>query len=282
MDSAVQTLDRGSASPMVLIHGDFGDGFEAWGTPCALIGTRRRTVVIDRPGFGEDLPADSHFSVAGEARALLDVPAAMGIPSFHLVGHSYGGLIALEMAIMQPDVIRSLHLIEPPLLDLLPGEPLVREMDQRGRWIVEHHAEIGDEAATEAFFAMIGAERAVERLRGTPAWDRLSGYATRFVRGQLAGSYPSSSLARLAGTIPVGLYTGGRSHPALRLITAELANRIKGARLLDVPEAGHAVQMAKDIFIDALIGLANDADLAWEKRDSGAGANAHREQRALG
>ena len=35
--------------------------------------------------------------------------------------------------------------------------------------------------------------------------------------------------------IPVGLYTGGRSHPALRLITAELANRIDGARLLDVP-----------------------------------------------
>ena len=282
MINSVQQPDRASASPIVLIHGDFGDGFESWDSPCALIGRRRRTVVIDRPGIGEDLPADTHFSVAGEARALLDVPAAMGIPSFHLVGHSYGGLIALEMAIMQPDVMRSLHLIEPPLLDLLPEQPLVRELDQRGRWIVEHHAEIGDEAATEAFFAMIGAERAVERLRGTPAWDRLSGHATRFARGQLAGSYPSSSLAKLTGTIPVGLYSGGRSHPALRLITAELAIRIKGARLLDVTEAGHAVQKAKDVFVDALLGLAHDADLAWEKRDSLARANADREQRALG
>jgi len=239
-------------------------------------------VVIDRPGFGEDLPADARFSIAGEARALLEVPAAMGIPSFHLVGHSYGGLIALEMAIMQPDAMRSLHLIEPPLFNLLPEQPLVREMDQRGRWIVEHHPEIGDEAATEAFFAMIGAERAVERLRGTPEWDRLCGYATRFARGQLAGSYPSSSLARLAGTIPVGLYSGGRSHPALRLITAELVNRIDGARLLDVPEAGHAVQMAKDVFKDALIGLAHDADLEWEQRGSPARSNSDREQRALG
>ena len=265
MSSTAPPPDLGNGSPIVLVHGDFGDGIESWDSACALIGRRRRTVVIDRPGFGEDLPADARFSIAGEARALLDVPAHMGIPSFHLVGHSYGGLIALEMAIMQPDVIRSLHLIEPPLLDLLPEQASVREMDRRVRWIVEHHAEIGDEAATEAFFSMIGAERAVERLRGTPEWDRLCGYATRFARGQLAGSYPSSALARLARTIPVGLYTGGRSHPALRLITAEIANRINGARLLDVPGAGHAVQMAKGVFVDALLALAHDAELALDE-----------------
>jgi pimeloyl-ACP methyl ester carboxylesterase len=282
MSSSVPPLDRGNTSPMVLVHGDFGDGFESWGAPCALIGKRRRTVVIDRPGFGEDLPADARFSIAGEARALLDITAAMGIPSFHLVGHSYGGLIALEMAVMQPDVMRSLHLIEPPLFNLLPDHPLVQEMVRRGKWIVEHHAGIGDEAATEAFFAMIGAERAVERLRGTPDWDRLCGHATRFVRGQLPGSYPSSSLTKLAGTIPVGLYSGGRSHPALRLITAELANRINGARLLDVPEAGHAVQMAKDVFIDALLGFAHDADRKWEEGSSLARTNPEGEQRALG
>src|SRR5918997_1513172 len=152
MSSSGVTRDLENDSPIVFVHGDFGDGFESWGSACALIGRRRRTVVIDRPGFGDDLSADARFSIADEARALLDVPAQMGIPSFHLVGHSYGGLIALEMAIRQPDVMRSLHLIEPPLLDLLPDQPQVRELDRRGRWIFEHHAQIGDEAATEAFF----------------------------------------------------------------------------------------------------------------------------------
>jgi pimeloyl-ACP methyl ester carboxylesterase len=262
VSNAAPSRDLSSLSPILLVHGDFGDGFESWGPACELIGRRRRTVVIDRPGFGEDLPADARFSISGEARALLDVAAEMGIPSFHLVGHSYGGLIALEMAVMRPGVVRSLHLIEPPLLDLLPEQPLVRELNLRGRWIVEHHAEIGDEAATEAFFAMIGAERAIERLRGTSDWDRLCGYATRFARGESAGSYPGSSLAMLARTIPISLYTGGRSQPALRLITAELAGRMDGARLVDVPEAGHAVQMAKDAFVDALLGHVHDADLA--------------------
>jgi pimeloyl-ACP methyl ester carboxylesterase len=281
MSSSALSRNSTKEGPIVFVHGDFGDGFESWGAPCALIGKRRRTVVIDRPGFGEDLPADARFSIAGEARALLDVLAVMGIASFHLVGHSYGGLIALEMANMQPDVVRSLHLIEPPLLDLLPEQPLVREMDRRIRWIVDHHAEIGDEAATETFFTMIGAERAVERLRGTPDWDRLCGYAPRFARGQLAGSYPSSSLARLAETISVGLYTGGRSHPALRMITEELRNRIDGGRLLEVPDAGHAVQLATDVFVEALLGLAYDADRTWEERSSLARGEPDGEQRPL-
>ena len=97
MSGSAPSRNSANDGPIVFVHGDFGDGLESWGAPCALIGKRRRTVVIDRPGFGEDLPADARFSIAGEARALLDVLAVMGIASFHLVGHSYGGLIALEM-----------------------------------------------------------------------------------------------------------------------------------------------------------------------------------------
>src|SRR5215208_5637961 len=109
MSGAEPLLDLSTASPIAFIHGDFGDGFESWGAVCERIGRRRRMVVIDRPGFGEDLPDDARFSIAGEARALLDVAADMGISSFHIVGHSYGGLIALEMAITRAEYVRSLH-----------------------------------------------------------------------------------------------------------------------------------------------------------------------------
>ena len=269
MSKELEPRLQSSAAPLVLVHGDFGDGFEAWSGVCERIGKRRRTFVIDRPGFGEELAEDARFSIAGEARTLLDALTAIAVPSFHLVAHSYGGLIALEMAAMKPDSVRSLHLIEPPLLDLLPEDPDVREMDRRVRSVVEQWVELGDEAATEAFFALIGGERMVERLQAAPDWPRLCSYATRFARGQLAGAYPSSSLARLPEAIPVALYTGGRSHPALRLIAQEMASRIKGARLVDVAEAGHAVQLAREGFLDELLHLVEDADLACLDRDSG-------------
>lgn len=272
---------RSPAAPstisIVMIHGDFGDGFEAWGPASELIGRRYRTVILDRPGVGESLPPDARFSIAEEAASLLQALEEMDLESFHLAGHSYGGLIALEMAITRPERLRSLHLIEPPLLDLLPEDPFVRAMDQRVRSIQADHGENGDEATTEAFFAMIGAGHVPERLRGTPDWQRLCGYAARFACNEPAGDYRSTALVRLPATIPIGLYTGGRSHAALRAVTHELARRFERARLTEVSATGHAVQMVGEAFLDPLLKLVAEADVAWERRGSTTPADTARE-----
>ncbi|MCD6030861.1 MAG: alpha/beta hydrolase fold protein [Thermomicrobiales bacterium] len=273
-------MARGSSPPILMIHGDFGDGFETWGVACAQIGRRYRTIAVDRPGLGIALPPDTRFTVSSEAADLLRVPAEMGLDSFHLAGHSYGGLIALEMAAQQPGRIRSLHLIEPPLLALLPEREDVREMARQVRIIQAEHARTGDEATTEAFFAMIGAGHVPERLRGTDDWQRLCQHASRFARNEAAGDVSSAVLERLPAEIPVGLYSGGRSHPALRAIAQELARRLPGARFTDVPAAGHAVQMAGEAFVEPLLGLAAEADAVWPRRRS-AIADAAREERAL-
>ena len=255
-------------SAIVMVHGDFGDGQESWGRACELIGRRYRIVVVDRPGFGVHLGPDDWYSVAGEASYVLDAIHEMDFSSFHLLGHSYGALVALEIAITQPNSVRSLHLVEPPLLDLLPEQPMVRDMDRQVRAIVDKHVANGDEATTEAFFSMIGAHRAIERMQGTPEWERLCAHASRFARGEPAGDYPSTALHRLAEVIPVTLYTGGRSHPALRLLVTELADKIERARVVEVAEAGHAVQMSGADFVDALLARVREADIGWTERIS--------------
>jgi pimeloyl-ACP methyl ester carboxylesterase len=243
-----------------MIHGDFGDGYESWGPACDLIDRRYRTVVVDRQGFGAHLGPDDRFSIAGEASYIWGAIDEMALSSIHLAGHSYGALVALQMAIARPDAIRSLHLVEPPLLDLLPEQPQVQEMNQRVRAIGENHATVGDEATTKAFFSMIGADRAIERLLGTAEWDRICAHASRFARGEPAGDYPRSALEQFREYIPLTLYTGGRSHPALRLITAELAKSIARACVVEVAEAGHAVQLSGAAFVDALLGLVQEVD----------------------
>ena len=223
------------------------------------------------------LGPDDSFSIAGEASYVLDAVDELDHSTFHLVGHSYGALIAIEMAISRPDRLRSLHLIEPPILNLLPDQPLVRNLDRLARELVKNHAANGDEATPEAFLTMIGADRAVKRLRGTPEWDRLCGHATRFTRGQPAGDYPNQSLERLPKSIPVTLYTGGRSHPGLRLIVTELADKIERARVVDVAEAGHAVQMSGDVFVEMLLQVVLEVDGAWNERVLAASADPDRE-----
>lgn len=250
-------------SAIVMVHGDFGDGLGSWGATRELIGAGYRTIIVDRPGFGEAIEPNDPFTIAGEAASLLQMTEEVGLQSFHLAGHSYGAIIALEMAISRPQAVRSLHLIEPPLLDLLPENSLVREMDRLVRLIQSQHSTIGDEATTEAFFAMLGADHVPDRLRGTLEWQRLCSYAAWFASNEPAGDYPRGALERLPAALPVGLYTGGRSHPALRAITRTLAKRLERARLTDVPDAGHAVQMAGMAFVEPMLDLVRNADSDW-------------------
>lgn len=251
---------------IVFVHGDFADGMESWGPVVADRGNRFRSIVIDRPGFNQEFAAETRFTIADDARYVLAALEQLDLTSFHLVGHSYGGLVAIEAAITQPDAIRSLHLIEPPLLDLLPDDPLVRDLDARARAVQMDYRAGAEAEAAQAFFVTIGAGHTVERLQGTPEWDRIAAHAPRFACSEPAGSYPRTRFDQLDAHIPIALYSGGRSHPALRAVTAALAEQIDGAQFIDVASAGHAVQMSGAPFSDALLEFVEDTDASWPRR----------------
>ena len=65
-------------------------------------------------GWGGDRP----FSLAEEARPILELIDAMAVP-FHMVGHSYGGGVALHIALQRPQAVSSLTLYEPSAFHLL-------------------------------------------------------------------------------------------------------------------------------------------------------------------
>jgi len=58
---------------------------------------------------------------------------------------------------------------------------------------------------------------------------------------------------------PVRICTGGRRHPGLRALARRLAELIPGARLLEVPDADHAVQRWSEPFDAALLAVTRDA-----------------------
>jgi pimeloyl-ACP methyl ester carboxylesterase len=221
--------------------------------------------------------AGERFTIAGDASDILRAADEMRLETFHLIGHSYGGLVALEMAASRPRAVRSLHLIEPPLFDLLRADASIQQMDRRAREIQRAYEEDGDESTTAAFFAMIGAEHVMARLRGTPEWQRLNGYAARFARSQPAGAYPMSALDRLAPSLPIALYTGGRSHPALRGVVTALAERIPQAWVTDVADGGHAVQTSGTAFTEPLLALIEEVENARRTDDLAASGDSTRE-----
>lgn len=250
---------------IAFVHGDFGDGMSSFGKVAAELSTDHRLLLLDRPGFAPGEPLRERYTFAEDAAALLreireQQPEAAR--RFHLVGHSYGGVVAMEMARQRPDLIQSLHLIEPPLLQLLPDDEDVAWLDRQVRLLQAAHGDDDPEATTSAFFKMLDAGHVVERLRGSEEWAGLTRHAARFARNEPPGDYPLANYYQIDVNIPIALYSGGRSHPALRRVAQTLAREPRVVEFVDLPDAGHAVQMAGERFWRPMLTVILQAEAA--------------------
>jgi pimeloyl-ACP methyl ester carboxylesterase len=112
----------GAGEPAVLVHGSFGWGTETWREQKPLADAYQ-LLLVDRRGFGES-PADGRVDFERDA----DDVAELLADGAHLVGHSYGGVVALLAAARRPETVHSLAVIEPPALGLVRGAPAVEEL----------------------------------------------------------------------------------------------------------------------------------------------------------
>ena len=124
--------EAGTGPAVVCIHASASSSAQ-WRPLMDRLAGRFRTLAVDLYGSGRSprWPDDRPLSLADEVTLLEPVLAAAG-DGFHLVGHSYGGAVALKAALADPDRLRSLVLYEPVLFSLLlaedPAQPAAREI----------------------------------------------------------------------------------------------------------------------------------------------------------
>jgi 2-hydroxymuconate-semialdehyde hydrolase len=106
--------DFGSGDPVVLIHGS-GPGVTAWANWRMVfpkLTATRRVIAPDMVGFGyTERPAGITFSLNTWGKHFVDFLDALKLEKVDLVGNSFGGAIALWMAIKHPSRIRKLVLM---------------------------------------------------------------------------------------------------------------------------------------------------------------------------
>jgi 3-oxoadipate enol-lactonase len=101
----------GEGPDLVLVHAGLAD-LRMWDPLVALLANRFRIVRYDMRGFGETTTEAGRFSPSDDLAALL---SALEIERCVLVGASFGGHIALELAATRPDLVERLVVIDPPL-----------------------------------------------------------------------------------------------------------------------------------------------------------------------
>ena len=95
--------------PVVLLHG-LGGAAANWGLLAPELALERLVLAIDLPGHAGSDPLPAAPSLVPYADAVAAVTAREGIGPVDVVGHSFGGLVALRLAVRRPGVVRSLVL----------------------------------------------------------------------------------------------------------------------------------------------------------------------------
>ncbi len=112
--------EKGSGHPVLFVHGIPTD-YRAWSAQVEPFSKGHRMIAISRryasPNARQGDVMDS--TIGNNATDLKGFIEKLGIAPVHLVGHSYGGFVAAYFAADNPDLIRSLVLVEPAVATLL-------------------------------------------------------------------------------------------------------------------------------------------------------------------
>lgn len=123
---------RGAGEPVVLIHaGSCGDWFNGLLTEPALA-DRYTLIRYHRVGYAGSDHVAGPVSIRDQAAHCQRLMTRLGHAQAHVVGHSSGGTIALQLALDHPEAVRSLALLEPALL-AVPSGPYAGQAIERFR-----------------------------------------------------------------------------------------------------------------------------------------------------
>jgi pimeloyl-ACP methyl ester carboxylesterase len=119
-DVEVQYSVHGAGEPVLFIHGAIvPDTFQSLIQELS-VSERYQAITYHRRGYTGSIQPDGPVSIERQAADAIGLLQHLGIERAHIVGHSYGGTIALQLALDAPQAVHSLALLE-PALPMVPG-----------------------------------------------------------------------------------------------------------------------------------------------------------------
>ena len=234
----------GSGIGVVCLHSNASSSGQ-WRALMELLAPRFQVLAPDSYGSGKspEWPSDREITLADEVALIEPVLREAGSPLI-LVGHSYGGAVALRAALDRPaGEVRALALYEPTLFALVnAASPPPNDADGIRAAVAESTAALdrGDRhAAARAFIDYWMEEGAYERMpeaRREPI-AASSVNVRRWAYALHREPTPLEAFRRLE--MPVLLLLGGRTKPSARAVTRLLAATLPRVEVHEFPELGH-------------------------------------------
>ena len=235
LDIWVEQVGQG---PDILLIGGLGDSVESWQLQLHLLSDRYRLTAFDNRGAGRTAMPGGKVSVEMLADDAAGVLRALGIASAHVAGFSGGSVIAQELALHHPALVRSLVLQSTwAMMDRYYRTWLLFV-----RWLLE--VAPSERAFLEGFFLDIytarshndgTVDRFIEEVLAFPHKQK-----TEDVQAFLDALVDHDTTERLGGiTAPTLVLAGGRDSACRPELCRVVAERIPRARFEVLEEEAH-------------------------------------------
>ncbi|MDR3763435.1 MAG: alpha/beta fold hydrolase [Acidobacteriota bacterium] len=243
-DVRIAYYERGSGTPLVLVHGMFGD-WRDWAPVLEPLAESFRVIALDLPGFGESRRLAGECTLENFAASLEKFFAALALRDLLLVGNSFGGMISACYAAQHSARLHGLVLV---------SSAGMKEYSDEEQGLVREHFSLRNLQGlraefVEPLFAVNFAQRTPQReryLEGQRGNLQRADYAeyaqVLAASGQLAfAHWVVPLLEPFQGPL---LLLWGEQDQVFPLPLARAAlPLLRGAELVTIPGAGHMPQM---------------------------------------
>jgi 3-oxoadipate enol-lactonase len=241
---------EGSGPAVLLVHGFTLDG-RMWDDQVVALRDVATVVRCDLRGFGRstDPTEGIPYTNSGDLLALLD---HLGIDTALLVGLSMGGRIVIETALVAPQRVRGLVLLD-SVIGGVPWDP----PSEQGMAAAEQAA--ASEGLVAALAIWLAHPFFVPACRDPRLATRLASLVSLYSgfhwthRDPEVVPDPRPHVVLEQVTAPTTVVVGTLDVPCFRTMADVLARRIPGARRIDIPESGHMVNLEAPEQVNALL-----------------------------
>jgi pimeloyl-ACP methyl ester carboxylesterase len=223
--------ESGAGPTIVLVPGSCSTG-AAWQPVTAAWDDQFRCVTTSLLGYGRtaERRTEADPSISHEAGALEAVIRRAGGP-VHLVGHSFGGLVAVAVALRNLVPLASLSILEAPAIEALRGNEDVLQY-RAFRAMTKAYFAAFERGNAQAIATMIDFYGGAGTFASWP--ERVRAYAVKTTPVNIldwasAFGFPLSAAALVAVRVPSLVVWGGASHPAVQRANARLGEALKAA-----------------------------------------------------
>ena len=236
----------GTGEPVVFIHGSLiADAFRPLLSEPVLAG-RYRLIIYHRRGYLRSSRTPGPNSIARQSANCQELLRHLGVERAHVAGHSYGGTVALQLALDAPDVVHSLAPLEPALA-VGEGAQSYREAIARGE---QRYQEAGAAVVVDEFLQArfgtayrVGLDRVLPRAFAQAVADAGTAFEQE-MPGLREWSFAEAQARRI--TQPVLAVLGGDSDvlwPRFGETNHGLLAWLPNAEPFVLPGAAHGLQM---------------------------------------